>query len=143
MDFRHYRDKLERSIKVVDLPNDYNSDFVIGLLKKVGKVTDTIKGQNDMIITYSSPLEKELSQMYNGCPIKGNKNLRLEDPTSFDLQKNEPKIYSPNISTRTTSIDGGSANRFLNQSKDSYFPTSLDGEKRSLGDLGHEGICKY
>ena len=142
MDFGHYRDKLERSIKVVDLPNDYNSNFIMDLLTKVGKVTDIIKGQNDMIITYSCPLEKELSQMYNGCPIKGNKNLKLEDPTSFDLKRNESTIYSPDISTRT-SIDGGSANRFLNQSKDLYFPTSLDGEKKSLGDLGHEGICKY
>ena len=148
MNSRDYRDKLERSIKVANLPSDYDSKFITDLLTKVGKITDILKGQNEMIITYSSLLEKELSKMYNGLIIKENQNLRLEDATSFDVKLNEPSIYSPDISTRTTRIDGGSAREIRNQSKDFdiikkdfNIPESFDEEKESLADLEQKELC--
>ena len=141
MNYQDFKEKLDRSIKVVDLPNNYNPKDIEDLLTKVGAIMDIIRGQNEMIITYSSTLEKELSKMYDGCPIKGNKNLKLEDPFSFDVKIEEPKMNSSDIKIKRIECDNGSANKFSSQTKNFNFDKSPTLKSQSIESLGEEDAC--
>ena len=136
MNYQDFKEKLDRSIKVVDLPNNYNPKDIEDLLAKVGTIMDIIKGQNEMIITYSTTLEKELSKMYDGCPIKGNKNLKLEDPFSFDVKTEESKINSPEIKIKRIECNNGSS-----QTKNFNFEKSPTLKKQSIEFLREEDAC--
>lgn len=84
MSFADFQERLSRSIKVVGLPSGYEKQDIIENLKNAGTIEDVKLGSNEMIVIYSNSNEKDLSKMYDGCPI-GDYLLKLEDPTSFEF----------------------------------------------------------
>jgi len=78
-------DLLSRSIKLVGLPNGYDEKNVLCNLEKVGKIVDLIRKKDEMIITYSTALEKELSTMYDDCPVHGNYRIIMQEATESDF----------------------------------------------------------
>jgi len=91
MSFTEFQERLARSIKVVGLPRNYDKDDIMNNLKNAGVVEDIKLGSTEMIVTYSSADEKDLSRMYDGCPV-GDYVIKLEDPISFEVNsEQEPK----------------------------------------------------
>lgn len=96
MSFADFQERLSRSIKVVGLPNNYEKEDIIENLKNAGTIEDTKLGPNEMIVTYSNSNEKDLSKMYDGCPI-GDYVLKLEDPTSFEFGNEEAPVFQEKV----------------------------------------------
>jgi len=117
-------EKLSRSIKIVDLPLGYDEKDILTNLEKVGKIVDIIKGSNEMIITYATTLEKELSTMYNGCPVNGNYSIIIQDPTSFDLNSadNDNLKVPSDIANQQSSRKGSRQGTAQKSPRDEYNP---------------------
>ena len=79
---------LARSIRVVNLPVGFNSDNVLNNLKNAGNIESIKLGTTEMIVTYSSSDERDLSKMYDGCSIE-DYTIKLEDPTTLEVNSNQ------------------------------------------------------
>ena len=79
---------LARSIRVVNLPVGFNSDNVLNNLKNAGNIESIKLGITEMIVTYSSSDERDLSKMYDGCSIE-DYTIKLEDPTTLEVNSNQ------------------------------------------------------
>ena len=91
MSFTEFQERLARSIKVLGLPKNYDKDDILNNLKNAGVIEDIKLGSTEMIVTYSTANEKDLSRMYDGCPV-GDYVIKLEDPISFEVNsESEPK----------------------------------------------------
>mmetsp|Transcript_9877 Transcript_9877/g.8417 ORF Transcript_9877/g.8417 Transcript_9877/m.8417 type:complete len:180 (+) Transcript_9877:71-610(+) len=85
MSFADYQEKVNCSIRVLDLPEDYDPKEILSNLENAGTIVDSKEGVDCMIVTFSNANEKELSKMYDGCPVGTKYTLKLEDPTSLEL----------------------------------------------------------
>lgn len=82
-----FQDKIACSIKVVELPSDYDEKEIIDNLSNAGQIVGTKSGINDMLITFSNANEKELSKMYDGCPVGSKYTIKLVDPIDLEVSK--------------------------------------------------------
>ena len=80
------QNKLHRSVKVFDLPQDYKLDEIIAIFKNGGEITETKTGLNEVIITFIDKNAKELASMYDGCLVADRYTMKLRDADSFDVK---------------------------------------------------------
>jgi len=76
---------LSRSVKITELPDNYEKNDIIETLAPIGEVVDSKCGKNEMLITFSNKEEKEASIFFDGNPIK-NYVLHIEpNPTTLTV----------------------------------------------------------
>jgi hypothetical protein len=108
MSFSDYQERLARSIRVLNLPEGYDKENILSNLKNAGTIEDIKLGATEMIVTYSSSNEKDLSKMYDGCPVD-DYVIKLEDTENFEVnsaQKEEeapaPVVQNQNVEVEKT-----------------------------------------
>jgi len=80
-------DILKRSIRIVNLPQEYDAQPIIDVLKDAGEIVDTKIGTTDMIITYREEEGKQSALMFANFEL-GNIVLQIEEPDSLEITKN-------------------------------------------------------
>jgi len=95
MSFSDYQERLTRSIRVLNLPEGYDKENILSNLKNAGTIEDIKLGATEMIVTYASSNEKDLSKMYDGCPVD-DYVIKLEDTENFEVNSGQ-KAEEPEV----------------------------------------------
>jgi len=86
----HHHDKLQRSIKVKDLPPGFDAAPIIEELGKAGEIDDYKLGPTEILITYKVLEAREAASLYDGIEIGTVKVTIDSEPTTLDVgQENE------------------------------------------------------
>lgn len=110
MSFSETDEYLSKSVRVTNLPNDYDKDSILDNLKNAGTIINVKAGPNTIIVTYRTVSEKDLSKMYEGCPVGSNYIMRLQDADSWEVapapvteEKKVEKVEEQKIPPKTDS----------------------------------------
>jgi len=126
MSFAETPEGLTRSIKVVNIPSNCNKDDIIENLRKVGTILNIKTGDSTMIFTYSTTSEKEVSKMYDGCPIGNNYILKIQDADSWEVdngvqtQESIHKVEEQKIQTTSDTFSTNTSTYQRNSYEPSY-----------------------
>lgn len=60
-----YEDKIQRSLRVFDLPHDYVIDEITKIFENVGGIPEVKTGKQEVILTFSDQNAKEMAKMYD------------------------------------------------------------------------------
>jgi hypothetical protein len=80
---------LESSVRIKDIPENFNMDLIIEQLQNAGTMKEIIKGKKEMIVIFENPNFKDVSKMFNDCPVTDDYTMKMEDAMTFDLQEEE------------------------------------------------------
>lgn len=86
MSYEDHREKLDRSISIYNLPNDYQVEDVTAIFKNVGEITEVKSGLSELIVTFIDQSAKEMAKMYDGCQVADKYTLKLSDAKSFEIK---------------------------------------------------------
>jgi len=104
MSFSDYQERLARSIRVLNLPEGYDKENILSNLKNAGTIEDIKLGTTEMIVTYASSNEKDLSKMYDGCPVD-DYVIKLEDTENFEVNSGQKAEEAEvNTAAQTTNV---------------------------------------
>jgi len=106
MSFSDYQERLARSIRVLNLPEGYDKENILSNLKNAGTIEDIKLGATEMIVTYSSSNEKDLSKMYDGCPVD-DYVIKLEDTENFEVNsgQKEEEVVAPVVQNKNVEVE--------------------------------------
>ncbi len=104
MSFSDYQERLARSIRVLNLPEGYDKENILSNLKNAGTIEDIKLGATEMIVTYSSSNEKDLSKMYDGCPVD-DYVIKLEDTENFEVNSGQKEEEAPAPVVQNTNVE--------------------------------------
>jgi hypothetical protein len=90
---RDIQESIDCTIRVLGLPQEYEPNDIIDNLKNAGMIQKVKLGLEEMLVTFTTKYEKELSKMYNGCPIGTKYFIRLEEPITMDLPNCKAELY--------------------------------------------------
>mmetsp|Transcript_66222 Transcript_66222/g.76863 ORF Transcript_66222/g.76863 Transcript_66222/m.76863 type:complete len:195 (-) Transcript_66222:155-739(-) len=79
-------EKLNRTIRVHDLPHDYVLDDVIKVFETIGSVTDIKAGINEVLLTFSDHGTKEMAKMYDSCSVQEKYTIKIEDASTLNIK---------------------------------------------------------
>lgn len=85
MSFEETPEALERSIRVTDIPEGFDRSKIIESLQNAGPIQNVKHGKTDLIITFNDPDAREVSKIYNDCPVTDTYSSKIEDANTWDV----------------------------------------------------------
>lgn len=122
---------LESSVRIKDIPENFNMDLIIEQLQNAGTMKEIIKGKKEMIVIFENPNFKDVSKMFNECPVNDDYTMKMEDAMTFDLQEDylpSPKKENSTNKALLTELNMGYTDSGLNRStsKEAGSPIKFD-----------------